>query len=56
MIKGLDCVLLLMILKLMFNVVGGNILIWYGLKGINYMVVIVCVSVMNVIGDVFKVI
>lgn len=50
--KGLCCVLLFFIFGVLINLILGQVLIKYGFKGLNYLVVIVCLMGVYVIGDV----
>lgn len=51
--KGFECVVLLFILMVIGNMVVGNIVLCVGVKGICILIVIVCVSVIYLIGEVF---
>jgi 3-oxoacyl-[acyl-carrier-protein] synthase II len=52
--KGPDRVSALTIPKLMLNAAGGNLSIYYGIRGPNYTVCTACASATNAIGDAFK--
>jgi 3-oxoacyl-[acyl-carrier-protein] synthase II len=52
--KGPDRVSPLTIPKLMLNAAGGNLSIYYGIRGPNYTVATACASATNAIGDAFK--
>lgn len=51
--KGVKWVFLMFVLMVIVNMVVGNIVLWVGVKGICIVIVIVCVSGMNLIGEVF---
>lgn len=52
--KGPDRVSALTIPKLMLNAAGGNLSIYFGIRGPNYTVATACASATNAIGDAFK--
>jgi 3-oxoacyl-[acyl-carrier-protein] synthase II len=52
--KGPDRVSALTVPKLMLNAAGGNLSIYYGIRGPNYTIATACASATNAIGDAFK--
>lgn len=54
--KGLLRVSLFFVLMMIVNIVVGYIVIMYGFKGVNEIIVIVCVLFVYVIGEVFRMI
>lgn len=54
--KGLLRVSLFFVLMMIVNIAVGYIVIMYGFKGVNEIIVIVCVLFVYVIGEVFRMI
>lgn len=52
--KGPDRVSPFVVPKMMINAAGGNLTMWFGLKGPNYTVASACASATNAIGDAFR--